>query len=343
MKIFMPFNLLVALTLFSVFLAGCGNHHPQTEENEAQNASTDPLTDINLKISLDSLNVELLNQRALLFIESQQIDNAFRDINKALTIRPDYVDLYLTLADLYLSLGQVEQGSGSLMKASELAPDDARPLVKLSQLSLILGNHDLARSFNDKALALGSFNPDAYYVRAMIFKEKGDTLSAMKNFLLAIDQNENHFEALMQTGELYAYQNNPLAESFILRTVERFPSSLKARYQLALFYQEHEQPDKALAHYDTILMADPANKFVLYNLGYMNLVYFEKPDQALQYFEEVLQADPNYLDALYNKGRSLEASGRYREARLVYQEVVRKRENYGLAIEALNRLDRLNR
>jgi len=43
--------------------------------------------------------------------------------------------------------------------------------------------------------------------------------------------------------------------------------------------------------------------------------------------------------ALYNKGRTLEEMGRLREATEIYREVVRKKENYPLAIEALNRID----
>jgi tetratricopeptide (TPR) repeat protein len=332
------FCLLLVFALFTACSAEVVNDKEATTGKEM-----DSLTILSRLLESDSMNVKLLNQRAIMFVDQQQLDKAFRDINKGLTINPDYVDLYLTLADLYLTLGQVEQGSAALMKANEIAPDDARPLVKLSELSLLLGNHNLARSFSDKALEISSYNPDAYYVRGMIFLDKADTLSAMKNLLLAIDQNENHYEALMQAAAVYASTNNPLAEGFMLRTIERFPGALRARYQLALFYQENGQSDLAIAHYDTILMAAPENKFALYNLGYIHLVYLEKYDQAFQYFEQVLQVDPDYLDALYNKGRTLEAMGRFAEARLVYQEVVRRKENYPIAVEALNRLDRMGR
>jgi tetratricopeptide (TPR) repeat protein len=46
------------------------------------------------------------------------------------------------------------------------------------------------------------------------------------------------------------------------------------------------------------------------------------------------------VDALYNKGRTLEEMGKLNAARDIYQDVLKYRTNYDLAIEALNRLDR---
>ncbi|MDP3462307.1 MAG: tetratricopeptide repeat protein [Bacteroidales bacterium] len=324
------------LLLSGIF--SCSNSVKQSSE-KMDVVPANPLEMLTHSLSSDSMNTELLSQRAALYLKVNKIDLAFKDINRGLEINPNNPSLYLVLADIYFAMEQIDQCSASLMKASEIAPDDARAYVKLAELSLLLGNHNLARSFTDKALDISNFNPDAYYVRGMIFYDRNDTASALKNFLLAIDQDENHLNALLQIGEVYTSLRNPLAEDFLLTTVNRFPDVLRARYQTGLYYQEMEEFDKAIAHYDTILTISPDNKYALYNLGYINLVNLEKLNIALDYFERVLQVDPSYIDALYNKGRTLEEMGRLREAAEIYREVVRKKENYPLAIEALNRID----
>jgi tetratricopeptide (TPR) repeat protein len=83
----------------------------------------------------------------------------------------------------------------------------------------------------------------------------------------------------------------------------------------------------------------PNHPLVLYNKGYVNLVYLNDFATAIDFFDQALINDPNYLDALYNKGRALEEMGRFANAREVYNEVLRRRPNYELAVQALNRLD----
>ena len=77
-----------------------------------------------------------------------------------------------------------------------------------------------------------------------------------------------------------------------------------------------------------------------FNIGYLYLVFDQRFDSALFYFDRSLSIDPQYVDALYNKGRTLEEMGKLNAARDIYQDVLKYRTNYDLAIEALNRLDR---
>jgi tetratricopeptide (TPR) repeat protein len=228
----------------------------------------------------------------------------------------------------------------TLNKVVEIAPNDPRPQIKLAELHLLQRKLNLALGYTDKALAMGSQNPEAYYVRGMIFLAKEDTVSAMKNFMIARDQDENFFEALYQIGVVYTAQHNPLAVDFLEDAIRRFPASIVARYQLALYLQEHDAVEDAIAHYDTLLMMQPDNSRFIYNLGYVNLVYLQDYEQAISYFDAALSIDPDYVDALYNKGRTLEEMEQYVTARDIYEKVLEKQTNYPLAVEGLNRLDR---
>ncbi|MBU1010890.1 MAG: tetratricopeptide repeat protein [Bacteroidetes bacterium] len=327
----------MVLLLFS--LMACNVQPKETESQKQDTTAVDPMTELSAKILADSLNADLLNTRAAMYVQRKQVDLAFRDLNKGLLLAPRNASLYITLADIYFGLGQIEQCSASLMKATEVAPDDPRAFLKLAELSLALGNHPLALSFNDKALAINKFNAEAYYERGLIFINKNDTISALKNFQLAIDQRDDYFDALLQTATIYTGQHNSLAESYLLKAILLFPENLRARYQLALYYQENNKVKEAITQYDTILIVAPNNKFALYNLGYINLVYLDNYETSLAYFDQVLQIDSEYVDAMYNKGRAMEAMGKYNEAKQIYKEVIRKRDNYPLAIEAINRID----
>ncbi|MBZ0242024.1 MAG: tetratricopeptide repeat protein [Bacteroidales bacterium] len=335
---------LASLLIF--LLASCQNNTTQEPESNATGeipgleSLQDPLAMLNDSIASDSTNAILFVNRAALYLNRERIDRALRDINQALSLDNKSVNAYLILAEIYYGMGQAESVQTTLAKAAEVAPDDPRPQIRLAELNLLQRKLNMALAYTDKALRMGNFNPEAYYVRGLVFLAREDTISAMKNFMIARDQDENFFEALYQIGVVYTAQRNSLAKDFLKDAIQRFPESVVARYQLALYLQDNEEVDEALAHYDTLLMLKPDNPDFLYNMGYVNLVYKHDYENALTYFDAVLGIDPENIDALYNKGRTLEEMEYFVNARELYEKVLKVQANYPLAIEGLNRLDR---
>lgn len=323
--------------LFISVLSSCNQIDKSAKDNIA---NLSPIQSLNDSIANDSLNVQLLNRRAQYFILEKQLNNALLDINKALKIDSKEPDLFLSLAEIYFQLGKNENCTGALLKVLELNPDETEAYNKLSQLNLLNQRFDIALGYNDKSLAIDKYNAKTLYVRGMVFLAKQDTLSAMRNFLLARDIKNDFYEALIQIGAIYNKQHNPLAGDYLKETVRLFPESAQSRYELALYLQENGNPNAAMAQYDTMLIMFPSNKFVFFNIGYLYLVFGQQFDSALFYFDRSLSIDPQYVDALYNKGRTLEEMGKLKAAREIYQDVLKYRTNYDLAIEALNRLDR---
>jgi len=288
----------------------------------------------------DSLNVQLLNHRALYYIQEHQLNNALADLNKALKINPKEPELFLTLAEIYYQLKKNENCSGALLKALELNPQEIEAYNKLTQLNLLMQRFDIALGYSEKSMGIDQYNYNTLYIRGLVFLARQDTASAMRNFLLSNDMKNDFYEALMQIGAIYSKQHNPLAEDYLKKAVFRFPESAQARYEYALYLQDNGSPNKAMAQYDSLLILFPVNKFVLFNIGYLYLVYDQQFDSALYYFDRSLVIDPHYVEALYNKGRTLEEMGKLVAAKEIYQDVLKNSTNYSLAIEALNRIDK---
>lgn len=332
MKIKWPFLVLIAfLTIMSC---------QSDQADEGKNLTTvKELDELNKLISNNPSDKDALHQRAKYYLATANYEDALSDLNKALQLDGKNIDFYLTLAEVYLKMGQAEACSGALQQASILDPQNPVPFFRLAELYLMMDEIASAMIYADRSLAVQSFNPDALFVKGLIYLANTDTSNAVRNFELALSQREAFFEALMQLGIIHTIRHNPLAEQYLLKAVRLFPEQYKGRYQLALYYQENDRVEDAELHYDTLLQLVPDNKFVLFNLGYLNLVYLNQYEKAIRYFEDALLNDPNYVDALYNKGRAMEELGQYANAREVYQEVLRRETNHPLAIEALNRLD----
>ena len=312
-----------------------GNNNQQVEEVDP---SKDPLDLLNDSIAMDENRPDLYLKRASILMGREQVGMAMMDVNKAIQLDPKNVDALLLLSDIYYQLGDEANITATLNKALEIDPYDTRPMVKLAELNLLQQNLNLAFGYIDNALKVSTYNPKAYFVRGMAYMAKQDTAMAMKNFMIAREQDASFYDPQREICNIYLAQHNPLAEGFMRSMVSSFPEVPMARYDLALYLQDNGYPEEALAHYDTLLQLSPANSRLLFNKGYVYFVYLGENQKALEYFEQSLQSDPGYLDALYNKGHVLERMGDYVQAKSIYSQVLEQQPNYRLAIEGMNRV-----
>lgn len=321
------------------------DHTPKPETDNAPKEPQTPVTVneairlISDSIAADSTNAVLYRNRAKAYFANEQVGAAMVDVNKSLSLDANDIDTYLLLADLYYALGDESNINVTLNKATQIDPRDARPMVKLAELNLLQRNYNLAWAYIDKALGLSTYNPRAYFVKGMYYIiASQDTVSALKNFQISSEQDNRFYDPVEQICRIYAVQQPPYALDYIRKAQQQFPDKANARYELALFLQSHGYPEEAVCHYDTLLMQQPDNAIVLFNIGYVNYVYLENNEVALDYFDRALQANPNYLDAYYNKGRVLEQMGKYIQAEEIYKEILKNYPNYQLAVDGVNRI-----
>jgi len=337
MKHFIALPLFILLWIVMVFFQACNSDSEKSKVADEQ-LITD-LEQLNELIRNDSANLELYHQRARYYLLNNKFENTLSDLNRALLLDNKNQSVFLTLAETYLKMGQSESCNAALLKAVDLDPQNPVPYFRLAELYLLLDDPTTAMIWADRSLAASKLNPDGLFVKGLVFLAQKDTINAVRNFQFALDKKEAFFEPLMQLGLIYSVQRNELTEQYLGKAIRLFPKEYRARYQLALYLQDNDRIQDAVAHYDTLIQLIPDNKYVLFNLGYINLVYLGENEKAIQYFDQVIANDPNYVDALYNKGRALEELGQYENAREVYQEVLHRETNHDLSIEALNRLD----
>ena len=337
-------GLLVALAMT---VAACNSNTPKDQPKDPQQTEVteqpkDELALLTDSIAMDESRADLYLRRAQCYVDREQVGAAMMDVNQAINLDPKNVEAFLLLSDIYYLLGDEQNITKSLNRALEVDPYDSRPMVKLAELNLLQQNFNLAFGYIDNALKISTYNPKAYFVRGMTYMARQDTASALKNFMIAREQDADFVDPVREICKIYMAQNNPLTEQMLRNTVVQFPNEALARYDLAMYLQDHGAPEEALLHYDTLLMIQPDNSRLLFNKGYVYFVYLEDNQKALDYFNRSLDSDPNYLDALYNKGHVLEQMGDFVQAKEVYSQVLKVQPNYALAISAMNRIANLS-
>lgn len=288
--------------------------------------------------SADTLDLNGYVGRARWYLANQQVGNAIRDINNALSIDGKNIDALLVLTDIYYALGDQDNILLTLNKATEIAPLDSRPVIKLAELSFLQGNSKMANAYLDKAVELNSINPQAYYMRGIICLSKNDTAQALKQFMKARSQDDTFIDPVLQIANIYSVQRNPLAKDFYEQALQIEPYNYGIFYDLAMYLQDNGNPEKALEIYDTLDARMPGNYQFLFNKGYVNLVYLLEYDKAIAEFDKALAVSPKSVDALLNKGVAYEQKGDYNQAKNIYLQILKDNPNYQLAIDALYRI-----
>ena len=286
----------------------------------------------------DTLDINGYIERARWYLINQKVGNAIRDINSALSLDSKNVDALLVLADIYYALGDLDNIMLTLNKASEIAPLDSRPVIKLAELSFLQGNTNMANAYLDKALELNAFNPQAYYMRGLIFMSKNDTVQALKQFMSARNQDDSFIDPVLQIAGIYAAQRNPMTKDFYALAMQMEPDNLGLYYDYAMYLQDNGDPLKALEIYDTLDARMPGNYNVVFNKGYVNLVYLNEYDKAIEDFDKALEINAKSIDALLNKGIAYEQKGNFKQAKSIYLQILKDNPNYQLAIDALHRI-----
>lgn len=339
-------NKVVVILMCIMLCASCSekvsnNESKKVADNNLQESINNGIVqieDINNSIVADSLNADLYVQRARINLANEQVGAAIKDINTALSIDRKNIDALLVLADVYYALGDEDNIMLTLNKACEYAPLDPRPVVKLSELSFLQGNSQLANAYIDKALELDRFNPRAYFMRGMIALSANDTAVAMKNFMTARIQKDDFIEPKIQIAHIYAAQGDTIAKSFFEEAIRISPEDYSLYYDFAMYLQDNGFPLLALDYYDKLIEVMPDNPTFVYNKGYVYLVYLAENNKALDCFNKVLELDPASVSALFNKGRTYEQMGDYINAKNIYRQILRDNPDYQLAVDAINRI-----
>ena len=318
--------------------------NPKTGDRDKQEKVTvdsrpEKIYSINEQIMQDSTNADLFDERARYYVEIEDYNSALADISRALSLESTNAAFFLTLSDIYMLMRETDKAKESLFKAIELEEMNPEPFVKLGRIHLILTDYATAIEFLDQGIFLDRVNPQAFFLKGVAYLETGDSLRAIENFQVAVQQDQGFLDAFIQLGALYAGKNDPIALDYYNNALDLQPEDVDLLYVMGMAYQHYNEEVKATKKYSEILRLDSGFFKAHYNLGYLDLIYYEDFASAIGHFSTTLELKPDYLEAWYNRGLCFEILEKTDSARYDYKKALDIQPNYPKAIEGLNRLD----
>src|SRR6185436_14437700 len=282
------------LILISAFIS-CRNNKEKTGQNLIEpvvdtTATGKAIAQLSEKIIADPKNPDLLYERSKLYIQQQNLQYAMDDIKNAIKMDSSKVAYFLTLSDLYFAANKTFYAKSALEKGISLDPENIDAQTKLAEIFFLVKKYNDALDHLNAALKKDPNNVKAHFMSGMIFKETGDTAKAISTFQKVIDIDEKNYDSFMQLGILYEAKKNPLALQYYNGALKLNPQSEEALYGRGLYYQDHNDLDKAIRDYTTIVQLNPKNAHAHFNLGYIHYNDLKVYDQAIKHYDDAIAA-----------------------------------------------------
>jgi tetratricopeptide (TPR) repeat protein len=335
--------LLALFTLVLFTAVACKNEKAPVQKEtpvDSTNTADNAIQLLDEQIKLKPNDPELLHNRALAYISRKRYQDALTDMRAVIALDSSKSAYFLTMADLAFAANRTFDAKQHLEKALSLDPENTDAMMRLAELNLIVRQYAQSVSLLNKVLAKDKSNTSAWLMRGLNYKENGDTNKAVGDFRSAIEADPNFYDAYMQLGMIFQLRNNPISEGYFANAIRIRPKSEEALYGRGLWFQEHNQLDKAIQDYTSILQFNPSYKTAHFNLGYIHHIYLKVYQEAIKHYGRAIEADPKYAEAYYNRGLCFEFLGNLQDAASDFKTALMIRPVYPPAEEGLKRVSR---
>ncbi len=143
------------------------------------------------------------------YAEEKKFPEAFKEYEKSIALKPDYMVAYFNLADALDESGDLEKAAGAYKKALEIDPKYADARYNLSLLYRKQGKETAADEELERIIAVNPYYGRAYFSLGNAQVARGNTAEAIKLYQKAVEVNPHHAYAHFNLGKTLA-QNGDL-------------------------------------------------------------------------------------------------------------------------------------
>ena len=328
-----------------LLLASCETkpptNSPSSTDNQLISSTGIPAIDkISTAITNNPNNATLYAARAEQFYKNEAYDEAIFDMASAMKIDSVNADYHHLLADIYLDYFKSRLALQTMERAAFLHPKRIPTLLKLAFLQYTLTQYDASMTTVNKVMTLDPQNAESFFIRGLVYMDKGNKKTAIKNLQTCVDNDPDHVDAWILLGQIYEEDKNPIAAQYLENAVQADPNNINALQTKASYLHNNDKLDEAMDLYRKITEIDSKFAAAYQSIG---VIYFEKDSlqKAYENFDISTKVDPTFVIGYYFRGLAAEAMGNLASAKEDYQNVLNFDSKYEKAIEAMNRVNAL--
>lgn len=332
----------ILLSLLAVgvfFLASCGGNKTSEFADLTNPAYQAPdVKAITVRIAKDTGNAQLYYDRGNALHRLQMDSLALKDFIKATTLNKTRAEYYSAVGDLMFENGDVTGSVDWLKTAVKLDPEDPKAHLKIAKMFLF--NKDYKEAFQELNTVLRKdvYNPEAYFLKGMVYKDQKDTARAVSSFQTAIQVSPDFRDAYLQLAAISAARNDSTALRYYENAFRVDSSDVFPLYARGKYLQDRKLFDRAKEEYKNLLAHNRNYSDAHFAIGYI-LLQQDSTEKAIPHFTDAINTNPNDPNAYYNRGLCQEIGGNTDAARADYRQALAIAPDFPKPKEGLQRLD----
>ena len=223
------FVFIAAITFLILFGCDTGTED-KNKEQATETSEKDTLAVLTYQIQSDSSNADLFYLRAKVYFERKEINEALRDISRAMQLDGNEEEHFVLLSDIYQEQEKYEDALDVLRRVAEKDNVSSEALVKLAKLEMAFENEKKATRQINRAIKADPENAFAWFIKGYIYEEQDKIEDAIKHYTISIEKDADFVEPYINLGILYSDRGSTMAADYFNGALNIAPNNVNAMY-----------------------------------------------------------------------------------------------------------------
>ncbi|WP_439883204.1 tetratricopeptide repeat protein [Pontibacter sp. MBLB2868] len=340
----MPIKGVVVSGLFMVWvlLAGCsidnGSHERMVNLDQVKDNPEAQLQNLNEAIAQSKRDGSLYARRAIVLLRKGELTKALEDADKAVHLTKNEPFSLFVKAQVLRALNRPNEALPLALQAERNSYQSSSLYVLLGELYLQKKQYQQASAYLKKAQELSPSDEFVFYFKGRVAEVTSDTLRAVNNYKLAVDQAPEFMEPQRELAGVYIARKEYAAAQPYLKAIEK--SAAKdglVWFYKGLIYQSEQKQDSAIWSFSKAVALSDSLLEAHYKLGLARYTRGET-ELALQH---LVKAYPKYRNTpgyLLTLAGAYERTGQADKALETYQQLVKVEPQNSYGYKAISRL-----
>jgi len=293
----------VSLTLvlvFSLFI-GCSTGGNQGLEIETQATGDETISVTDSRGFEKTLTpAGIAYQSAQQFLSTGNYDDAIRELRKATSLKPDYLEAWSELGKALTKVKDFVGAIDAFKKALELSPENEALISSIGYNYLYLEDWNNAEQYYKMLTAKDSLSYEGNVHLGFIYQKKGDVDTAIRYYKRALKSKPDDATTMGTLANLYDKKGDTDKKiEYLKMAVEAAPDNYRFKFQLGSAYIDKREFGKAVPLFESLANQFPDRAGYWRNLG-LALSQTDRKSEAPAALEKAMEikGDDAYLLAV---------------------------------------------